>query len=81
MSLTPPIVEPHQLTGECLRVKQAAEARSVRLPIARISIEGHFGVILTPVAVSRRLLPECPCLFSNRSNQLLLEMGLVFEHG
>ncbi|XP_077549467.1 uncharacterized protein LOC144162699 [Haemaphysalis longicornis] len=77
----PSYVEPHQFTGDCAWIKQAVEAQSVCLPIARITIDGPFGKLETEAAVSPSLPAQYPYLFSNRSDQLLRERGLVFGEG
>ncbi|XP_077562560.1 uncharacterized protein LOC144178493 [Haemaphysalis longicornis] len=77
----PSYVEPHQFTGDCAWIKQAVEAQSVCLPIARITIDGPFGKLETEAAVSPSLSAQDPYLFSNRSDQLLRERGLVFGEG
>ncbi|XP_077553545.1 uncharacterized protein LOC144168428 [Haemaphysalis longicornis] len=77
----PSYVEPHQFTGDCAWIKQAVEAQSVCLPIARITIDGPFGELETEAAVSPSLPAQYPYLFSNRSDQLLRERGLVFGEG
>ncbi|XP_077559123.1 uncharacterized protein LOC144174347 [Haemaphysalis longicornis] len=77
----PSYVEPHQFTGDCAWIKQAVEAQGVCLPIARITIDGPFGKLETEAAVSPSLPAQYPYLFSNRSDQLLRERGLVFGEG
>ncbi|XP_077544813.1 uncharacterized protein LOC144157983 [Haemaphysalis longicornis] len=77
----PSYVEPHQFTGDRAWIKQAVEAQSVCLPIARITIDGPFGKLETEAAVSASLPAQYPYLFSNRSDQLLRERGLVFGEG
>lgn len=74
----PSYVTPEQFSGECAWIKQAVEANSVCLPIARICIEGPFGILDTEAAVSPSLPPEYPYLFSNRSDELLRQKGLNF---
>ncbi|XP_077551235.1 uncharacterized protein LOC144164862 [Haemaphysalis longicornis] len=74
----PSYVTPEQSSGECAWIKQAVEANSVCLPIARICIEGPFGILDTEAAVSPSLPPEYPYLFSNRSEELLRQKGLNF---
>lgn len=61
--LHPSYVAPEQISGECAWIRQGVDANSVRLPIARIRIEGPFGTLDTEAAVSPRLPPEYPCLF------------------
>ncbi|XP_077544021.1 uncharacterized protein LOC144156099 [Haemaphysalis longicornis] len=77
----PSYVEPHQFTGDRAWIKQVVEAQSVCLPIARITIDGPFGKLETEAAVSPSLPAQYPYLFSNRSDQLLRERGLVFGEG
>ncbi|XP_077538732.1 uncharacterized protein LOC144151500 [Haemaphysalis longicornis] len=77
----PSYVEPHQFTGDCAWIKKAVEAQSLCLPIARITIDGPFGKLETEAAVSPSLPAQYPYLFSNRSDQLLRERGLVFGEG
>ncbi|KAK8769473.1 hypothetical protein V5799_014060 [Amblyomma americanum] len=74
----PSYVEPDMFTGECAWIKQAVEAHSVCLPVAKVVIEGPFGAIETEAAVSSMLPPQYPYLFSNRSDHLLREKGLLF---
>ncbi|KAK8769088.1 hypothetical protein V5799_014447 [Amblyomma americanum] len=71
-------VEPDMFTGECAWIKQAVEAHSVCLPVAKVLIEGPFGALETEAVVSSRLPPQYPYLFSNRSDHLLREKGLLF---
>ena len=71
-------VEPGQFTGERAWFKQAAEARNVCLPIAKVCIEGPFGVLHTKAAVSDYLPTQYSYLFSNRSDLLLRQKNLTF---
>lgn len=77
----PSYVEPGQFTGECIWIKQAVEINRVCLSIANVSIEGPFGVLHTKAAVSASLPVQYPYLFSNKSDQLLWQKGLVFREG
>ncbi|XP_077560823.1 uncharacterized protein LOC144175647 [Haemaphysalis longicornis] len=77
----PSYVEPHQFTGDCAWIKQAVEAQGVCLPIARITIDGPFGKLETEAAVSPSLPAQYTYLFSNSTDQLLRERGLVFGEG
>lgn len=74
----PPYAEPDQLTGQSVRVKQAAAARNVHLPIARVSIGGPLAELVAHAVVSPQLL-EYRYLFSNRSDQLLHENAYICE--
>lgn len=71
-------VEPGQFTGERAWFKQAAEARNVCLPVAKVCIEGPFGVLHTKAAVSDYLPTQYSYLFSNRSDLLLRQKNLTF---
>lgn len=75
----PSYVGSSDLTGDCAWIKQVAEENSVCLPIAKVSIEGPFGVLETEAAVSPNLPLHYPYLFSNKSDQMLRERGQCFS--
>lgn len=56
----PSYVEQSQFTGECAWIKQAAEANSLCLPVARVRVEGPFGTLDTEAAVSAHLPKQYP---------------------
>lgn len=74
----PSYVAPEQISGDCAWIRQVVGANSVRLPIARISIEGLFGILDMEAAVSPSLPPEYPYLFSNRSDEMLRQKASTF---
>ncbi|KAH6937575.1 hypothetical protein HPB50_001728 [Hyalomma asiaticum] len=74
----PDYVEATHLTGECAWIRQVAEKNSICLPIAKVTIEGPFGVLETEAAVSPNLPRQYPYLFSNKSYMLLKKRGLSF---
>ncbi|XP_064469850.1 uncharacterized protein LOC135384584 [Ornithodoros turicata] len=75
----PSYVTQADYTSDCAWIKQVVEEHSVCLLIARVTIEGPFGVLVTEAAVSKNL-PLCyPYLFSNKSDQLLKERGQCFS--
>lgn len=74
----PEYVEAKHFTGECAWIKQVVEKNSVCLPIAKVTIEGPFGVLETEAAVSPNLPKQYPYLFSNKSDILLKQRGLSF---
>lgn len=75
----PSYVGPSDLTGDCAWIRQVAEENSVCLPIAKVSIEGPFGILETEAAVSPNLPLHYPYLFSNKSDQMLRERGQCFS--
>lgn len=77
----PSYVEESQFTGECAWIKQAVEANSACLPVARVRIEGPFGVLDTEAAVSAHLPAQYPYLFSNKSEDMLRQRGIGFSEG
>ncbi|KAH6946542.1 hypothetical protein HPB50_013894 [Hyalomma asiaticum] len=74
----PDYVEATHLTGECAWIRQVAEKNSICLPIAKVTIEGPFGVLETEAAVYPNLPKQYPYLFSNKSDMLLKKRGLSF---
>lgn len=74
----PDYVSAHDYTGECAWIRQVVEESSVCLPMARVKVEGPFGVLCTVAAVSRNLPGLYPYLFSNRSDAMLRKRGLSF---
>lgn len=77
----PSYVEESQFTGECAWIRQAVETNSACLPVARVRIEGPFGVLDTEAAVSAHLPVQYPYLFSNKSEYLLRQKGIGFSEG
>lgn len=77
----PSYVEPSDFIAECAWIRQAVQEDSVCLPLARVKIEGPFGVLVTEAAVSASLPLAYPYLFSNKSESLLKEKGTSFEKG
>lgn len=77
----PSYVEPSDFISECAWIRQAVQEDSVCLPLARVKIEGPFGVLVTEAAVSASLPLAYPYLFSNKSESLLKEKGTSFEKG
>ena len=75
----PSYVKPENFTGECAWIRQVVEENSVCLPIARVEVEGPFGLLVTEAAVSQNLPKHYPYLFSNRSDMLLRKKGLCFS--
>ncbi|KAG0426960.1 hypothetical protein HPB47_025986 [Ixodes persulcatus] len=76
----PSYVRTGDYTGDCAWIRQVVEEQSVCLPVAKVLITGPFGVLETEAAVSSSLPLPYPYLFSNKSEQLLLERGLSFSH-
>ncbi|KAH6938900.1 hypothetical protein HPB50_014687 [Hyalomma asiaticum] len=74
----PDYVEATHFTGECAWIRQVARKNSICLPIAKVTIEGPFGVLETEAAVSPNLPKQYPYLFSNKSDMLLKKRGLSF---
>ncbi|KAH6925352.1 hypothetical protein HPB50_003893 [Hyalomma asiaticum] len=74
----PDYVEATHFTGECAWIRQVAQKNSICLPIAKVTIEGPFGVLETEAAVSPNLPKQYPYLFSNKSDRLLKNRGLSF---
>ncbi|KAH6946729.1 hypothetical protein HPB50_014769 [Hyalomma asiaticum] len=74
----PDYVEATHFTGECAWIRQVAQKNSICLPIAKVTIEGPFGVLETEAAVSPNLPTQYPYLFSNKSDMLLKKRGLSF---
>lgn len=59
-------------------IRQAVTEGSVCLPMAKVEIEGPFGILKTVAAVLKGLPEEYPYLFSNVSEPLLNEQGTSF---
>lgn len=74
----PSYVSPSDYTGQCSWIRQAVEEQSVCLPVATVVIEGPFCKLPTEAAVSEKLPKFYPYLFSNKSDMLLREKGILF---
>ncbi|XP_075743865.1 uncharacterized protein LOC142802725 [Rhipicephalus microplus] len=70
-----------QYSGDCAWIRQAVEANSQCLPVAKVVLKGAFGTLETEAAVSPYLPPQYPYLFSNKSDQMLKEKGLTLGEG
>ncbi|XP_049272006.1 uncharacterized protein LOC125758637 [Rhipicephalus sanguineus] len=77
----PSYVAADDFTGEVTWIKQVLEEHSVCLPMAKVTISGPFGELVTEAAVSKMVPLEYPYLFSNRSDRLLRERGQKFGEG
>lgn len=77
----PSYVAAEDFTGEVTWIKQVLEEHSVCLPMAKVTISGPFGELVTEAAVSKMVPVEYPYLFSNRSDRLLRERGQKFGEG
>lgn len=75
----PKYVKDADYLSECAWVRQVAEENSVCLPMARVILEGPFGVLETEAAVSKNLPEAYPYLFSNKSEALLVDRGCKFS--
>ncbi|KAH8029310.1 hypothetical protein HPB51_025189 [Rhipicephalus microplus] len=74
----PSNVSPSDYTRQCAWIRQVVEEQSVCLPVATVVIEGPFGKLTTEAAVSEKLPEFYPYLFSNKSDMLLREKGILF---
>lgn len=77
----PSFVQSGQYSGDCAWIRQAVEANSQCLPVAKVVLKGAFGTLETEAAVSPYLPPQYPYLFSNKSDQMLKEKGLTLGEG
>ncbi|KAH8024651.1 hypothetical protein HPB51_000131 [Rhipicephalus microplus] len=51
----PSYERPESCTGECVWIRQVVEENSVCLPIARVEVEGPFGLLVTEAVMSKNL--------------------------
>lgn len=77
----PDYVAQADYNGKCAWIKPVLEDGSICLPVARVIITGPFGEVETEAAVSDKLPPQYPYLFSNRTDRLLREQGKSFHEG
>lgn len=73
------LVEQEHFTGDCVWIRQALENRAVSLPVAKVKLNGPFGVVETEAAVSDGVLPNCPYILSNRTARQLSESGIPLD--
>ncbi|XP_075750462.1 uncharacterized protein LOC142817296 [Rhipicephalus microplus] len=77
----PSYITVDDFTGEVAWIKQVVEENSVCLPMAKVTITGPFGKLVTEAAVSTSLSLQCPYIFSNRSDRTLRERGQKLGEG
>ncbi|XP_075732859.1 uncharacterized protein LOC142775380 [Rhipicephalus microplus] len=77
----PDYVAQADYNGKCAWIKPVLEDGSICLPVARVILTGPFGEVETEAAVSDKLPPQYPYLFSNRTDRLLREQGKSFHEG
>lgn len=77
----PSYITVDDFTGEVAWIKQVVEENSVCLPMAKVTITGPFGEIVTEAAVSTSLSLQYPYIFSNRSDRILRERGQKLGEG
>lgn len=75
----PSYVQPEHFTGACVWVRQALEPDTMCLPVAKVEMEGAFGKFCTEAAVSDKLPPKIPYIFSNKSMQELQNAGMDLD--
>ncbi|KAM7281438.1 uncharacterized protein ISCGN_006045 [Ixodes scapularis] len=73
------LVEQEHFTGDCVWIRQALENRAVSLPVAKVKLNGPFGIVETEAAVSDGVLPNCPYTLSNRTARQLSESGIPLD--
>lgn len=74
------VTETHY-NGKCSWIKSVLDEGSVCLPVADVLISGPFGEVRTEAAVSDKLPPQYPYLFSNRTDRILKEQGKSLGEG
>ncbi|XP_075738869.1 uncharacterized protein LOC142784136 [Rhipicephalus microplus] len=77
----PSYITVDDFTGEVAWIKQVVEENSVCLPMAKVTITGPFGKLVTEAAVSTSLSLQYPYIFSNRSDRTLRERGQKLGEG
>ncbi|XP_075730375.1 uncharacterized protein LOC142772129 [Rhipicephalus microplus] len=77
----PSYITVDDFTGEVAWIKQVVEENSVFLPMAKVTITGPFGKLVTEAAVSTSLSLQYPYKISNRSDRILRERGQKLGEG
>ncbi|XP_075726452.1 uncharacterized protein LOC142768368 [Rhipicephalus microplus] len=77
----PSYITVDDFTGKVAWIKQVVEDNSVCLPMAKVTITGPFGKLVTEAAVSTSLSLQYPYIFSNRSDRTLRERGQKLGEG
>lgn len=77
----PDFVTEAHYNGKCSWIRSVIDERSLCLPVADILISGPFGEVRTEAAVSDKLPPQYPYLFSNRTEKILRDQGRSLGEG
>ncbi|XP_075738419.1 uncharacterized protein LOC142783726 [Rhipicephalus microplus] len=77
----PSYITVDDFTGEVAWIKHVVEENSVCLLMAKVTITGPFGKLVTEAAASTSLSLQYPYIFSNRLDRTLCERGQKLREG